>query len=349
MTARFDFCYFFLMVKICAIRLTAVVSAILALLIPATRVNAADGAPATNYGNVPAGTAINLTNQIASQFHPEFTLDTARLAAENGDAQAQYFLGRLYAKGDGVPKDYAKAAEYFRQSAAQGYAWAQNNLGAFYAQGLGVPQDYSEAVKWFRKAADQGDPLAQCSLGLSYSLGRGVPTNITEALKWYQLAAAQNQPDALLALGGLYLGGRGIPADHIEARKWLEKAAAQNCADAYNDLGLIYEQGGAGLNKNMGQALKYYRLAAEKGVGKGQMNLGRMYLYGFGVPKDFIEAYKWFYLAYRNGGGIARHYMDELNGTVAYGDVTGNPLTFEQIQEAVRRAKEFQNSLLRNH
>ena len=52
-----------------------------------------------------------------------------------------------------------------RPLADQGDATAQYDLGLMYAKGQGVPQDYAEAVKWFRKAADQGDASAQYNLG----------------------------------------------------------------------------------------------------------------------------------------------------------------------------------------
>ena len=40
--------------------------------------------------------------------------------------------------------------------AKQGEAYAQYNLGLIYFKGEGVPKNDTEAVKWFRKAADQG-------------------------------------------------------------------------------------------------------------------------------------------------------------------------------------------------
>ena len=49
--------------------------------------------------------------------------------ADSGDATAQYDLGRLYYKGDGVPKDTAKAAEWWHKAAAQGNAFGQARLG----------------------------------------------------------------------------------------------------------------------------------------------------------------------------------------------------------------------------
>ena len=47
-----------------------------------------------------------------------------------------------------------------------------------------------------------------------------------------------------------------------------------------------------------------YRLLkplAKKGHSAAQYNLGRMYTRGEGIPQDYIEAYKWFFLANKNG------------------------------------------------
>ena len=61
--------------------------------------------------------------------------------------------------------DYATALREFRELAAQGHGYAQtyaqNYLGLMYAKGDGVPQDYAAAVKWYRMAAEQGDADAR--------------------------------------------------------------------------------------------------------------------------------------------------------------------------------------------
>ena len=97
--------------------------------------------------------------------------------------------------------DYALAAQLLRPLAEQGNATAQFNLGVLYAKGQGVPQDYQEALKWYRKAADQGDADAQYNLGLMYDSGRGVPQNAEEAAKWYRKAAKQGHAGAQYNLG----------------------------------------------------------------------------------------------------------------------------------------------------
>ena len=79
------------------------------------------------------------------------------LAAEQGDAVAQYNLGTMYAKGEGVIQDYQTAAKWFRLAAEQGYAAAQFNLGGMYHQGEGVPTNYVYAYMWFNVSASLGD------------------------------------------------------------------------------------------------------------------------------------------------------------------------------------------------
>jgi TPR repeat protein len=59
----------------------------------------------------------------------------------------------MYALGQGVAKDSAEAARWYRKAAEQGHAAAQKNLGVMYAHGEGVPQDYAEAYKWANLAA----------------------------------------------------------------------------------------------------------------------------------------------------------------------------------------------------
>ena len=114
-----------------------------------------------------------------------------RPLAEQGDADAQFNLGFLYAKGEGVPQDHAEAVKWYRLAAEQGNAQAQNDLGASYVNGEGVPQDYAEAVKWYRLAAEQGDADAQVNLGSMYLMGQGVPQDYVQAHMWFNLAAAR--------------------------------------------------------------------------------------------------------------------------------------------------------------
>ena len=54
--------------------------------------------------------------------------------------------------------------KWYRKAAEQGNRDAQFYLGIMYYLGHGVPPDYNEAVKWYRKAAEQGCGGAQTLL-----------------------------------------------------------------------------------------------------------------------------------------------------------------------------------------
>lgn len=61
-----------------------------------------------------------------------------------------------------------------RQAAAQGDAWAQFQLGIMYAKGEGIPQDYKAAIHWYQKAAAQVDADSLLMLGAMCHNGDGV-------------------------------------------------------------------------------------------------------------------------------------------------------------------------------
>ena len=109
--------------------------------------------------------------------------------ARLGDAFAQYNLGQMYRKGQGVPQDYETAVKWYRLAAKQGIADAQHNLGVRYAKGEGVTRDDKTAVKFFTLAAKQGYAVSQFYLGWMYDKGRGVIQDNVRAHMWLNIAA----------------------------------------------------------------------------------------------------------------------------------------------------------------
>ncbi len=79
--------------------------------------------------------------------------DDIRKAAEQGDASAQYYLGRAYARGEGVAKDQVEGVKWLRKAAGQGHRWAQDDLGDAYLTGEGVAKDLVEAYAWYNLGA----------------------------------------------------------------------------------------------------------------------------------------------------------------------------------------------------
>jgi TPR repeat protein len=74
--------------------------------------------------------------------------------AERGFAEAQFSLGVLFLRGEGVPADLAIARRWFENAAAQGHAEARLNLAKIYDEGLGVPRDAAQAYIHAMRAAN---------------------------------------------------------------------------------------------------------------------------------------------------------------------------------------------------
>jgi TPR repeat protein len=110
-------------------------------------------------------------------------LQSLQTQASQGDTEAQHRLGELYAKGRGVPQDYAQARTWYEKAAAQGHPMAQNNLAELYFAGLGGPQDYVRAYMWVNLAAAhmQGEEQKQAIDNREDVAQRMTAAQVTEA------------------------------------------------------------------------------------------------------------------------------------------------------------------------
>lgn len=168
-------------------------------------------------------------------------IDALGYAAAQGHAMAQWKLGRIYADGDGVKRDDAKAFEYFSRIAnthAEDYpGTAQSRfvanafvaLGTYYLVGIpsaGVKRDPSRARDMYSYAASYfGDADAQYQLGKLYLEGIGGPRDARNAGRWLTLAAQKGQFEAQAVLGQmLFHGDEGVPRQGARGLMWLTLA-----------------------------------------------------------------------------------------------------------------------------
>ena len=204
--------------------------------------------------------------------------EESRVKAESGDTEAQIFVGGCFEFGVlGVQKNPGEAVKWFRKAADKGAAEAQFNIGFIYSKGDGVRQDMKETLKWYRKAAEQNYAIAQSSLGAIYYfgndiLGSDVARDFSEALKWNQKAAEQADPSGEWLLGDAFEYGNGVQQDYVEAAKWYESAAEQGHPIAQFSLGLLYAKGD-GVPKDYVQAYKWWNLSAAQGNETAKKNL----------------------------------------------------------------------------
>ncbi|MBM3562697.1 MAG: sel1 repeat family protein [Alphaproteobacteria bacterium] len=146
-----------------------------------------------------------------------------RYAADGGEPLAKWKLGRMYAEGDGVVRDDAKAYEYFsqivdhyadddpdpreRSMAASAFV----AVGVYLRDGVSgarIKPDPDRAFDLFRYAATYfGNADAQYNLARMYLEGVGVKKNLRQGVNWLELAARKGHPQAQAMLGRMMFTG----------------------------------------------------------------------------------------------------------------------------------------------
>jgi len=249
--------------------------------------------------------------------------------ANAGDAEIQYKLAQRYMAGERVIQDAGNAAKWFGKAAEQGHALAQTSLGALYLSGFGVPKDESKAVNWYRKSAAQGNEFGQANMGIVYRDGKGVPPDSVRAHMWLNLAASHDHVrDPKNEQRPLYLRDKlalSLSADetrqaHQLAVTWMRKnapdgfrralakhaaSAETGDADAQVEIGKLFYDG-EGVPQSYAEALRWFRKAAGNDAAGAKFWLGVMHENGHGVSRDESAAFEWYWKAANQESGDAK-------------------------------------------
>jgi len=130
--------------------------------------------------------------------------------AEQGNVEAEYFMGTFYMYGYGVPMDppqatgwYKRAYGHWETQARAGNSQAMVEVAGMLTTGLGVTRDDKAAVTWLRKAGDMGNAEAWAELGGLYVEGAGVPKDVAEGKRLLHKAEAAGSARATEMLAAL--------------------------------------------------------------------------------------------------------------------------------------------------
>jgi TPR repeat protein/transglutaminase-like putative cysteine protease len=331
-------------------------------------------------------------------------------ASAKGLGDAFNDLGIIYTDGKYVPKDDPRGLAYYRQAIEQGNSYAAYNLGRYYWFGEhGLPIDYSRAFQLFRDAAEMEDENAQFFLSRIYfdgngakkndllarfwavqshfhkspdgtaQLGRilllsepdnevrqvglrllayaarqnnsfaqmeygrvlldgiGVEPDAKSAFRLIQAASLQNNDRATALLGRMYVEGLGVKADAAKGMGLLNKLEQAAQPDAYYELGLLYRSDTSGMTDKT-RAAEYFR----RGAGKGQQDSAEMFAVmlqtGEGVVSDLAEAARYYQIAVEAGRPRA---MNNLAYMYERGE--GVPVDLQRSMALYRNAAQLGN------
>ncbi len=196
----------------------------------------------------PATASLSPSDSLRTSAHaPEVAAKSSALtalqyAAEQGEPVAQWKLGRMYAVGDGVPRDDLRAFNYFSQIAnahpdespgtpqARLVASAFVALGRYYLTGIPnstIKPDVARAREMLDYAASYfADADAQYQLGRLYL--DSTPSDSHKAARWFQLAANKGHCRAEAVLGDMLFRGQRVPRQAARGLMWL--TLGRDCA-----------------------------------------------------------------------------------------------------------------------
>jgi TPR repeat protein len=97
-------------------------------------------------------------------------------------------------------------------------------------------------------------------------------------------------------IGVLYESGQGVEKDTGEAFKWFKKAAEGGHSSAQFVLASFYREG-RGIEKSEDKALKWYKAAALQNNAAAQFLAGMMMSSADTAEKDYLQAHVWLRLA----------------------------------------------------
>lgn len=102
------------------------------------------------------------------------------------------------------------------------------------------------------------------------------------------------EPAYQMLWGDMLMYGVCVDEDVRRGFSFLEAAGNAGLADAHEQLGRYYQRGEFTV-VSPEKAVHFYKLAAEQGHLRAQFSLAKMYINGFGAPRDYPQAYRWIF------------------------------------------------------
>ncbi len=169
-----------------------------------------------------------------------------------GDLQRCRQLGDMYASGNGVAQDYARAAALYERVCEAGVSEICNRLGQIYERVPGFEselprvgglyeractagsangclnfglyrasqEEFEQAAQLFDRACTGGANAGCHALAAAYQKGEGVEKDMTRAVALYDQACAADHVESCLALAALYTDGTDVDRDSQRAAQY---------------------------------------------------------------------------------------------------------------------------------
>lgn len=248
-------------------------------------------------------------NRESESYKPGEVVRLFMESANLGCGVAKYQLGKLFLKGEAVPKNVDYALRWLEEAVNEENQYAEYLLGKTFLQGVEMEQDLTRAEDLLKRSSNQGNCYAKYTLGKAMLDGI-LPPDIEKALELITESADSGFSHAQYLLGKLLYRGEIVSQDLLRAIDYLEQAAGQKNPYA------AYLAGKIRLTeetvKDTFRAVKNFEIAAENGNDFAEYMLGKLYLYGKEVERDDDKAMFYLTSAAEHGNRYAAHLLHSI-------------------------------------
>jgi len=221
--------------------------------------------------------------------------DILAKAARSGDLRASNYLGGLYANGNAVTSDGARALHYFDRGIVIGNSDAILGAGDLYRQGaIGVDPDPDKALALYMEIANTGSQGARRRIADMFVRGEGVSQDFAGGKGILDSLIAQGDTTALIQLGDYYADGQYVVASPDKALSAYTSAAQAGDATGYLRLATVYSNGLPGVRPSQTLAMRNFQNAIDLGSNTARRTLADLLLAGTFLgpdPKRAINLY----------------------------------------------------------
>jgi len=254
--------------------------------------------------------AKELLDRESNAYDPNTAVDLLIESAGLGCGVAKYRLGKMFLRGEDVPKNIDYALRWLEESASEHNQYAEYLLGKTLLRGEDVEQDLPRAESLLRRSSDQGNRYASYTLGKTLLDGELLLQNIPEAIRLLTDSADKGFAAGQYQMGKLLYRGEVVPQDVSRAIEYLERSAEQKNPYA------AYLAGKLRLTeaelKDVLRAIRDFEIAAENGNDYAEYQLGKIYLYGKEVERDYEKAIAYLSSAAEHGNQYAEQLLHSI-------------------------------------
>lgn len=278
------------------------------------------------------------------------------IQAQEGSAEAAFYLAEALRWGRGQPKDLAAAWRWYRRSGEAGFGPSAAWMAKAYQQGEGIDVDLPQSQQWSRRATQAppapprgmlrqmrgeqtsrwgevvqlgtqmsealGDAVIQTAAGRALVLGVAATALVLSLLIFFSLVTGITlmvffPPFVMLGVLALKLRRSNR---WTKASRDLQSRAEQGDPDACYQQGLGFEQGSAHHPRDASEARLWYQRAADAGHVEAAYRLGVLLAWGIGGMKDRDKAKAWLDFAARHHHEKAAAQWQDLERSAADAD-----------------------------